>query len=136
MRLVGGIFGVIVVLAVIMTLTQGYRSDRMSFLDPWADPDDTGYQLIHSFKAFAAGGLFGLGIGNSYEKLLYLPESRNGLSFFPLLVKSWACSVLPWWLFFSWFSCEAAFLLLVKPRVILVLFWRGHLRPCWYFRLS
>lgn len=34
MRLVGGIFGAIVVLAIIMTLAQGYRSDRMSFLDP------------------------------------------------------------------------------------------------------
>lgn len=80
-RLVGGIFGAIVVLAVIMTLAQGYRSDRMSFLDPWADPDDTGYQLIHSFKAFAAGGLFGLGIGNSYEKLLYLPEAETDFIF-------------------------------------------------------
>ncbi len=80
-RTVGAIVACVVVLGVVMTLVQGYRSDRMSFLDPWADPDGTGYQLIHSFKAFAAGGLFGLGIGNSYEKLLYLPEAETDFIF-------------------------------------------------------
>ena len=80
-RIVGGFIVAVVILGVVMTLAQGYRSDRMSFLDPWADPDGTGYQLIHSFKAFAAGGMFGLGIGNSYEKLLYLPEAETDFIF-------------------------------------------------------
>ncbi len=80
-RTVGSIVACVVVLGIVMTFIQGYRSDRMSFLDPWADADGTGYQLIHSFKAFAAGGLFGLGIGNSYEKLLYLPEAETDFIF-------------------------------------------------------
>lgn len=80
-RVIGVIIAIVVVLGIVTTVTTGYRSDRMSFLNPWADPDGTGYQLIHSFKAFAAGGLFGLGIGNSYEKLLYLPEAETDFIF-------------------------------------------------------
>ena len=55
----------------------GYRQDRFIFLDPWSDQYDTGYQLIHSFYAFSEGGLFGVGLGNSREKFLYLPEAET-----------------------------------------------------------
>ncbi len=70
-----------VVLCVIAILIKSYRSDRLSFFDPWADEQDSGYQLVRSFKAFAYGGLFGVGIGNSYEKLLYLPEAETDFIF-------------------------------------------------------
>ncbi len=43
------------------------------WLDPWADPQDKGYNLIHSYFAIGSGGLFGLGFGHSIEKLSYLP---------------------------------------------------------------
>lgn len=55
-----------------------YRRARfMTFLDPWADPQNAGFQIIQSFLAFHRGGLFGVGLGNSKEKLFYLPEAHN-----------------------------------------------------------
>lgn len=55
----------------------GFRQDRLVFLDPWSDPNGAGYQLIHSFYAFAEGGIFGVGLGNSREKFQYLPEAET-----------------------------------------------------------
>lgn len=64
-------------LPVMWALIMGsdYRRKRlMSFLDPWADPQNTSYQILQSFTAFYSGGIFGTGLGNSKEKLYYLPE--------------------------------------------------------------
>lgn len=64
--------------------TVGYRSDRFVFLNPWDDGEGGlggGYQLIHSYYAFAEGGLFGVGLGNSREKFLYLPEAETDFIF-------------------------------------------------------
>jgi cell division protein FtsW len=47
------------------------------FLDPWADPLHKGYQLSHSLIAFGRGEWFGVGLGSSVEKLLYLPEAHT-----------------------------------------------------------
>jgi cell division protein FtsW len=53
---------------------KGYRRERITgFLNPWADPTDKGYQIIQSFKAFAFGGLTGVGLGNSTQKIRHLP---------------------------------------------------------------
>ena len=58
--------------------TSSYRLERFtSFLDPWADPYDTGYQATLAIMAFASGGLFGRGVGNSTMKYNYLPEAHN-----------------------------------------------------------
>lgn len=80
-RLIALLFVGIGVLGVAAITMQGYRSDRMIFLDPWSDPQGAGYQLIHSFKALASGGIFGSGVGNSYEKMLYLPEAETDFIF-------------------------------------------------------
>ena len=65
------------VVLVLLASTVGYRQDRMIFMNPWQDELGDGYQLIHSFYAFAEGGLFGVGLGNSREKFLYLPMSET-----------------------------------------------------------
>jgi cell division protein FtsW len=64
-------------LPILFVLIMGveYRRKRlMAFLDPWSDPQHTSYQIIQSFTAFFQGGLTGTGLGNSKEKLYYLPE--------------------------------------------------------------
>lgn len=60
----------------------GFRGDRFtSFLDPLADQQDTGYHLIRSLEAFGHGGLFGTGLGQSVQKLFYLPYAYNDFIF-------------------------------------------------------
>ncbi len=61
-----------------MVVTQPYRLRRVtSFLDPWADQFGSGYQLTQSLMAFGRGGLTGQGLGNSIQKLGYLPEAHT-----------------------------------------------------------
>lgn len=55
-----------------------YRLNRLiAFLKPWEHPQGLGYQIIHSFLAFGSGGIFGVGLGNSKQKLGYLPEPHT-----------------------------------------------------------
>ena len=54
-----------------------YRTSRLSFLDPWSDSLTKNYQLQHSLMAFGRGEFFGVGLGGSVEKLLYLPEPHT-----------------------------------------------------------
>lgn len=59
-----------------------YRTARLLvFLDPWSNAEGDGYQIVHSLQALASGGLFGVGLGNSYEKLQYLPEAETDFIF-------------------------------------------------------
>jgi len=59
-----------------------YRIRRLvSFMNPWAYPKDDGYQIIHSLLAFGSGGIWGVGIGNGYQKLFYLPEPHTDFIF-------------------------------------------------------
>lgn len=59
-----------------------YRIARLtSYLDPWADPQDTGYHLIQSLYAFGHGGVSGAGFGQSIQKLHYLPYAYNDFIF-------------------------------------------------------
>ncbi len=61
-----------------LILHKGYRLARLTaFLDPWKDPDNTGFQLIQSLLSFGAGGLTGQGIGDGMQKLFYLPEPHT-----------------------------------------------------------
>ena len=61
-----------------VAVVQPYRVERlMTFLDPWATPYSSGYQLTQALIAFGSGGFFGLGIGEGVQKLLYLPYPHN-----------------------------------------------------------
>jgi cell division protein FtsW len=63
---------------VLLILTSPYRLQRViGFMDPWADPYGTGYQLSHALIAFGRGEWFGVGLGASVEKLFYLPEAHT-----------------------------------------------------------
>lgn len=64
--------------SVLLILFEPYRLVRVtSFMDPWADPLKTGYQLSHALIAFGRGEWLGVGLGASVEKLLYLPEAHT-----------------------------------------------------------
>src|SRR5690606_25491011 len=59
-----------------------YRMQRLiTFLDPWADQFNTGYQLTQSLISFGRGEWFGLGLGNSLQKLFFLPEAHTDFIF-------------------------------------------------------
>lgn len=76
--------GALVLFAILAVLLSSYRGDRFLYLNPWNDGQGgqgAGYQIIHSYYAFAEGGLFGSGLGNSREKYLYLPESETDFIF-------------------------------------------------------
>ncbi len=53
----------------------------LTYLDPWKNPHGSGFQIIQSYLAFANGSLLGQGLGNSNEKLFYLPEAHNDFIF-------------------------------------------------------
>ncbi|MBI1883821.1 MAG: putative lipid II flippase FtsW [Chlamydiae bacterium] len=59
-----------------------YRRARiLAFLDPWKDPKGVGFQIIQSFIALGSGGLTGVGLGESRQKLFYLPEAHTDFIF-------------------------------------------------------
>ncbi len=63
-------------------MPKNYRWQRLiSFLDPWKDPRNTGFQIIQSFLALASGGWLGRGLGESKQKLFYLPEGHTDFIF-------------------------------------------------------
>ena len=63
---------------VALTLVSPYRLNRVtSFLDPWADPYNTGFQLVQALIAFGRGEWFGVGLGASVQKLSYLPAAHT-----------------------------------------------------------
>ena len=70
------------VLGTVGIFSAQYRIDRfISFLNPWKYADKEGYQLVHSLYALGSGGLFGVGLGNSKQKALYMPEPHNDFIF-------------------------------------------------------
>ena len=76
----GGAIGVPAIIALIVT--SPYRLQRVvTFLDPWKDATDTGWQVIQSLYAIGSGGLFGAGLGQSKQKYLYIPEPENDFIF-------------------------------------------------------
>lgn len=66
----------------LLVYLEPYRMQRLvTFMDPWADQYNTGYQLTQSLIAFGRGEWFGVGLGNSIQKLFYLPEAHTDFVF-------------------------------------------------------
>ncbi|HKA38419.1 MAG TPA: putative lipid II flippase FtsW [Burkholderiales bacterium] len=77
-RLFAGLFALLLIGFVLLILASPYRLQRVvGFMDPWADPYGTGYQLSHALIAFGRGEWLGVGLGASVEKLFYLPEAHT-----------------------------------------------------------
>jgi cell division protein FtsW len=71
-------FATLIPIVTALVVFWPYRMRRLvTFLDPFADPLGTGFQVIQSFLAVASGGLFGKGLGNSTQKLFFLPEAHT-----------------------------------------------------------
>ena len=74
--------GAAAVFVIIYITFMGYAGDRVTaWLHPEADPGDTGYQILQSLYAIGSGGVFGLGLGKSRQKYLYLPFQYNDYIF-------------------------------------------------------
>ena len=70
------------VLAALLVYFEPYRMKRVtSFLNPWADAKDTGYQLVHALISFGRGEWVGVGLGSGIQKLFYLPEAHTDFLF-------------------------------------------------------
>ena len=77
-----GLIAVLPVAIYFLIISSPYRLQRVvGFMDPWADPFGKGYQLSHALIAFGRGEWFGVGLGGSVEKLLYLPEAHTDFLF-------------------------------------------------------
>ncbi|HEX8647754.1 MAG TPA: putative lipid II flippase FtsW [Thermoleophilaceae bacterium] len=80
MRHLGTIGGSLAALALMLAIVEPYRRERLlSFLDPWSDAGDTGFQAAQAMIAIGSGGLFGVGLGESVQKIHYLPEAHTDM---------------------------------------------------------
>jgi len=76
--LTGGALGLLAV----MVVSAPYRLQRLTaYTDPWSDPYGSGFQLIQSLIAYGRGEYYGVGLGNSIQKLFYLPEAHTDFVF-------------------------------------------------------
>ena len=76
------LLALVVALGGIVAVAEPYRLERLtSFTNPWADMYDSGYQLTQALIAYGRGHWFGLGLGNSVQKLFYLPEAHTDFVF-------------------------------------------------------
>jgi cell division protein FtsW len=74
-----GILGTLGVLAIAI---EPYRRERfLSFLDPWSDPQDSGFQIIQALIGLGSGGVLGEGLGQGVQKIFYLPEAHTDMIF-------------------------------------------------------
>ncbi len=73
---------ILIPIVIVLVVLEPYRLQRvLTFLDPWQDATDTGWQVIQSLYAIGSGGLFGVGLGDSTQKYLYIPEPHNDFIF-------------------------------------------------------
>jgi cell division protein FtsW len=72
--------GALAALALIVAVAEPYRRERLTvFLDPWAHAGDSGFQAVQALIAVGSGGLFGVGLGESVQKVFYLPEAHTDM---------------------------------------------------------
>ena len=82
MRYFIGMVTLVVAGLVVLAVTSPYRFKRLiGFTDPWSDPYGSGFQLTQSLIAIGSGEWFGSGLGNSVQKLFYLPEAHTDFVF-------------------------------------------------------
>jgi cell division protein FtsW len=80
MRNLGLIGGALLFLATILAIAEPYRRERLfSFIDPFADAGDSGFQAVQALTAIGHGGFFGVGLGESVQKIFYLPEAHTDM---------------------------------------------------------
>lgn len=73
-----GLAALLIPAGFMLVMHEGYRVKRfLSFLDPWKDPTNSGFQIIQSLLSFGSGGMLGTGLGNGMQKLFYLPEPHT-----------------------------------------------------------
>ena len=73
-----GAFAVLLPSFYFLVMMKDYRRARvMTFLDPWSDPEQSGYQVIRSMMSFSSGGFTGVGLGQGQGKLFFLPEAHT-----------------------------------------------------------
>jgi cell division protein FtsW len=76
------LFSLIISALAVLAISAPYRLARLTgFLNPWERPFDTGYQLTQSLIAFGRGGWWGVGLGESIQKMFYLPEAHTDFLF-------------------------------------------------------
>jgi cell division protein FtsW len=91
-----------------LVLSSPYRMQRIfGFMDPWSDPFGRGYQLSHALIAFGRGEWFGVGLGASVEKLLYLPEAHTDFVLAVIAEELGFAGVLAVIALFSWLVLRA-----------------------------
>jgi cell division protein FtsW len=91
-----------------LVVMEPYRLERMKgFLNPFDDPFDTGYQLSHALIAFGRGEFWGVGLGGSVEKLLYLPEAHTDFLLAVVAEELGFVGVLVVVLLFAWLVIRA-----------------------------
>src|SRR3954453_899384 len=79
-RVLATIFGALFLLALIVALLEPYRRARLtSFVDPFSDAGGAGFQAVQALTAIGSGGLFGVGLGESVQKIFYLPEAHTDM---------------------------------------------------------
>ena len=79
-RVLGTIAATLAGLALLMALVEPYRRERLtSFLDPFSDAGDSGFQAVQALTAIGSGGFFGVGLGESVQKIFYLPEAHTDM---------------------------------------------------------
>jgi cell division protein FtsW len=80
MRHLGTLAGALFLCVLIVALLEPYRRARLTaFLDPWADAHGSGFQSVQAMIAIGSGGPFGVGLGESVQKLFYLPEAHTDM---------------------------------------------------------
>lgn len=79
-RLVGLITAGFVIIGALGIAAEPYRRSRLfAFMDPWADPQGAGFQIVQSKLAIGSGGVGGTGLGNGLQKVFYLPEAHTDM---------------------------------------------------------
>ncbi|HEY3326259.1 MAG TPA: putative lipid II flippase FtsW [Novimethylophilus sp.] len=107
-RIFIGLLGMLVVGFIFLIWSSPYRLQRITgFMDPWADPFGKGYQLSHALIAFGRGEWFGVGLGASVEKLLYLPEAHTDFLLAVIAEELGFVGVLAVVMLFAWIVMRA-----------------------------